>query len=452
MKRLPLVSIVGRQNVGKSTLFNSILKKNIAITYNFPGVTRDVLRFHVKKEDPKLEFILCDTPGLDIENTNDLTSSIIEISFKQLVESDLIIFVMDKNEITSYDHKLISLLKRDKRLHNKNIIYCINKSDSPEEDYDLDEFYRYGLSEVIPISALGRRNIKLLLEKLSFYLKDIKYSEDEKIDFRISFVGKPNSGKSSLLNAIVGESVSVVSDIPGTTRDPVNTIIQFNGQAIEILDTAGIRKSSKSAEKLEFYSYQRTLKTMESSDIVVHLIDAEKGVGEFDKKIFSYIRRAGKAMVLAINKWDLIPEKSNNTLKDYKDKMLSRFPALKDTPILSISAKTKQRIHKLLIECVRLHSKTTLKISTSKLNETIQKIFHSGKIEAMSKKKPRLYYSTQVSSSPFKLLFFVNDESLFQENLISYLRNQISKEFGLSGIFVEIELRVDKDKRRKEKK
>ncbi len=452
MKRLPLISIVGRQNVGKSTLFNAILKKNIAITHDYPGVTRDVLRFDVKKEDPEIEFTLCDTPGLDIENTNELSASIIELSFRQLVDSDLIIFIMDKNEITSYDHKLISLLKKDKRFQKKNIIYCINKSDSPEEDYDLDEFYRYGLTEVLPISALGRRNIKMLLEKIAFYLKDVKYSEAGKVDFRISFVGKPNSGKSSLLNVISGEERAVVSDIPGTTRDPVNLVIKFEGQSIEIMDTAGIRKSSKSAEKLEFYSFQRTLKTIESSDIVVHLLDAEKGIGEFDKKIFSFIRRAGKAMIVAINKWDLILDKSDNTFEDYKDKMHSRFPALKDTPILSISAKTKQRVHKLLLECVKLHAKTSLKVPTSKLNQIIKGIFESGKIEGMSKKKPKLYYATQVSSSPFKLLFFVNDMSLFKENLLSYLRNQIAKEFQLGGIFVEIELRSDRNERTKVKK
>ena len=317
--KVPIVSIVGRQNVGKSTLFNALLKKKVAITFDYPGVTRDIIRYPVEDDDGKLLYYICDTPGLDIENLNDLSASIIELSFQQLIDSAVIIFLMDKHDIREYDFKLISLFQSDKRFSEKNVIHCVNKSDDPKEDFDLEFFYKQGIKEVLPISALGRRNLKLLNEKIIYFIKEYPAFDPGKADLKVAIVGKPNSGKSSLLNALCGKNRSAVSELAGTTRDSVNSEIIFNNKKIEIIDTAGIRKqSSKTQDSVEFYSYTRAIKTIENADVVVHIFDATKGLGEFDKKIFALLRDKGKLFLIAVNKWDLIKEKDSNAFKEYR--------------------------------------------------------------------------------------------------------------------------------------
>ncbi len=445
MKTLPEVTIVGRQNVGKSTLFNLITNSRSAITHDYPGVTRDVIKVQVERAELSKPFILCDSPGLDIENVNDLTSSVIEVSFQQLLDSDIIIFMIDKNAITDYDHKLIELFLRDNRFTDKKFIYCLNKADNPDEDLDYEYFYKSGLTEILPISALGRRNIKLLYEKLDFYLKSVHRVGSVSIDFKIAIIGKPNSGKSSLLNAIIGFNRAVVSEIAGTTRDPINSIFKFNEKSIELIDTAGIRKQSKNSEdKLEFLSFNRTIKTIESCDVVIHLIDSVKGIGEYDKKIFSLVQEKGKPCILAMNKWDLIEDKSANTLEEYKQNLVDRFFMLKDIPMISISTIKKQRIHKLLEECMRLNEKTKTKISTSKLNADLRKWLSQTKLVSLSKRPPKLLYCTQISTSPFKIIFFVNDVDLFKPSLLSYLKKKLITEYSLIGVHVFIELRSDR--------
>ncbi|HMW05675.1 MAG TPA: ribosome biogenesis GTPase Der [Leptospiraceae bacterium] len=446
MKKLPVVSIVGRQNVGKSTLFNCFLKQKVAITHDFPGVTRDVLSHDIENENFIKPFTLSDTPGLDIENINDLTSSIIQISFEHLLESDIIVYVIDRNEILDYDSKLIKLFLTDKRFVKKNIICCVNKSDNPDNDFDLEYFYRLGLQEVIPISALGRRNLKILFDKINFYLAKVRMGEKQNTDFSICIVGKPNAGKSSFLNAILGYERAVVSEIPGTTRDTVHSVLKFEDMNILIVDTAGIRKNSKSSEELEFYSYKRTLQSIEDSDIVVHIIDASKGLGEYDKKIFAIIRKSGKPVVLAINKWDLIEDKDSNTFSEYKKDLISRFHPTAALPVISISAQKKQRIRKVLEECVKIHKKVNTKISTSKINQKLSEWMSEGKMGLQSKKLPRILYATQVSTTPFKLLLFVNHVDLFKKPLLSFIKNRITEEFQLNGVQVELEIRSDRKK------
>ncbi len=229
MNQFPIISITGRQNVGKSTLFNCLLKKNIAITHDYPGVTRDIIQQFVDKENYEKKFVLCDTPGLDVENINDLTANIIEAAFQQLLNSDIILYLMDRHQISEYDHRLLDLFKKDNRFTSKSVLYVVNKVDNPEGDYDLEDFYRLGLQEVFPISALGRRNISLLNEKINFFLKSsLSEKEENPIHYKVAVVGKPNSGKSSFLNSILGYKRSVVSEIAGTTRDSVNAIFAYN--------------------------------------------------------------------------------------------------------------------------------------------------------------------------------------------------------------------------------
>jgi GTP-binding protein len=446
LKKLPVVSIVGRQNVGKSTLFNCFVKQKLAITYDYPGVTRDVLSYEIDSENFIKPFTLSDTPGLDLENINDLTSSIIEVSFNHLLNSDLIIFVIDRNEIVEYDSKLIKLFLTDKRFVSKNIICVINKSDNPDNDFDLEYFYRMGLQEVIPISALGRRNLKLLFEKMNFYLAKARIGEKQNTDFSISIVGKPNSGKSSFLNSILGFNRAVVSEIPGTTRDTVHSTLKFEDKNLLIVDTAGIRKNSKSSEELEFYSYKRTLQSIEESDVIVHIIDATKGMGEYDKKIFAIIRESGKPVVLAVNKWDLIKDKDDNTFREYKKDLISRFYPTSAIPVISISALQKQRVRKVLEECVKVYEKVNTKIPTSKINQKLTEWMSEGKMGLQAKKPPKILYATQVSTTPFKLLLFVNHVDLFKKPLLSFIKSRIIEEFQLNGVQVELEIRSDRKK------
>ncbi|MCX7997507.1 MAG: ribosome biogenesis GTPase Der, partial [Leptospiraceae bacterium] len=433
---LPKVSIVGRQNVGKSTLFNTILKKKIAITHDYPGVTRDVLQILIDHEEIEKKFFLCDTPGLDIEDLNDLTSSIIELSFKQLLDSDVIVFLIDIKDIREYDFKLIRLFREDPRFQSKNIIYCANKADNPNEDYNFEILYKEGISEVLPISALGRRNIKLLLEKIIFYLKDVPNEHEvKKADFKIAIVGKPNSGKSSLLNAFLGYNRVAVSKLAGTTRDSINATIFHEGKQIEIVDTAGIRKiSKKTKDSLEFYSYTRAVKSIEEADLVIHLIDATKGIGEFDKKIFSMIYKQGKPLIFAVNKWDLIEDKDGRTFDTYKSLMIQRFHPASEVKVMSISAAQRQRVQKLLSECINLFEKTNLKIPTNELNKKLKGFLSEAKFAHNSKKVPKLLYATQVSSSPFKVILFVNHEDLFKTSVLNYLKKKIASAYQLQSI------------------
>jgi len=444
---LPKVSIVGRQNVGKSTLFNTILKKKKAITYNSPGITRDVLQILVDHKELGKSFYLCDTPGLDIENLDDLSQAIIELSFKQLLESEVIVFLIDYNDVREYDFKLIKLFREDKRFVNKNIIYCLNKADNPNASYDFEIFYKEGITEIIPISALGRWNIKLLLEKIIFYLKDQPIENTvQKPDFKVAIVGKPNSGKSSLLNAFLGYNRIAVSKTAGTTRDSVNAFIWHEGRCIEIVDTAGIRKQSKKSEdSIEFYSYTRTLQAIEEADIIIHILDATKGIGEYDKKIFSLIRKKGKPLLFAVNKWDLIQDKDGKTFENYKELMIGRFHPTTEVKVISISAIQKQRIQKLLSECILLYNKTSRKVPTNELNQKLRKWIEEGKFAVQAKKIPKLLYVTQISSSPFKLILFVNHKELFKASVLNYLKKKISLEYNLTGIPIFLEIRSQRD-------
>jgi GTP-binding protein len=440
MKGLPIVTIVGRQNVGKSTLFNALLRAQSAITENTPGVTRDVLQKLVERPEFKSAFYLCDTPGLDIENLDEINTEIIEISFEHLRRSDLIIHVMDHKDLRPYDHKLVDLLKRDEILKDIPVLSVVNKVDSDVDEYDLEPFYQLGLNEIVPIAATGRRNFGLLFDKINFLLPASNKKPEDPF-CRIAIIGKPNSGKSSLLNTFLGFKRAVVSEVPGTTRDSVHSQFMFQEKRIEIIDTAGIRRKSKGGESLEFYSYKRTLFALSEADVVILLIDAMKGLGEFDKKIFGEIQEMGKPMILAVNKWDAVKDKESNSWKAYQEKLESRLPILKERPITSLSATEKLRTHRLLEMTIELYTKSQKKLTTRALNDWLSKWGGKNKVQKASNRPPKVFYATQVSQIPFKLLFFVNDSKLFPSNVLAFYRKNIVSEFGLEGLSLEIELR-----------
>ncbi|WCL48379.1 ribosome biogenesis GTPase Der [Leptospira sp. GIMC2001] len=442
MKKPPIVTIVGRQNVGKSTLYNRLAGKAAhSITKNIPGVTRDVLEIFVDRDDLTGPILLRDTPGLDLDSLDEMSQSIIEVSMNHLSESDLIIHVMDKKDIQEYDHRLMELFRKDKVLRKIPTLVVANKADSEKEEMDLEDLFRIGVKEAIPVSALGKRNLGLVFEKINLLLPNHRDSGMLVPDLKIAIVGKPNSGKSSLLNAILGYKRAVVSEIAGTTRDSLNSYFKYKDKLAELTDTAGIRKKSKTAESLEFYSYKRTLRSIDESGLVVFLLDATKGVGDYDKRIFAYLEKSGKPVVIGFNKWDLIPDKTDKTLNNYKKDILSRFPAMTDKPIITLSAMTRQRVNSLLDKVWELDDRTKVKVSTSELNKKIKEWLSDGKIAMASKRPPKVKYATQVSALPFHVIFFVNSKELFTPNVLSYFRKKINSEFGLGGVPVKIEIR-----------
>lgn len=442
MKKPPIVTIVGRQNVGKSTLYNRLAgRKGHSITEDTPGVTRDVLEISVEREELDYPILLRDTPGLDIEDINDMSKSILEISTAHLKESDLILHVIDRKDVRDYDYKLLDYFRKDKDLSKIPILFVANKVDSEKDEIDLEELYRMGITEPIPVSALGKRNIGLVFERINFMLPSQGRSSTLKPDLKITIVGKPNSGKSSLLNAILGYKRAVVSEIAGTTRDSLNAYFQYKNKLAEITDTAGIRRKSRTAESLEFYSYRRTLKAMEESDIVVFLLDATKGVGEYDKRIFSYLEKSGKPVVIGFNKWDLIPDKTDKTLKEFKDMVVGRFPAMKNKPMLTLSALTRQRVSQLLDRVWDMQERAQVRITTGELNRKIKIWLSDGKVARASKRPPKVKYATQISAQPFHIVFFVNSRDLFSPNIISFFQKKFDQEYNLGGIPVKIEVR-----------
>jgi len=445
MKAPPIVTILGRQNVGKSTLYNRIAGKAAnSITDNIPGVTRDVLEVIVERDKVEGRFILRDTPGLDMEDANELSENVLEIAQNHLRESHLIIHVIDKKDIREYDYKLIEILRKDRTLSEIPVIHAINKVDSQKDEVDLEELYRMGIVEPIPISALSGKNLGLLLEKVNSLLPRKGRNIGLVPDVRVAIVGKPNSGKSSLLNAILGYKRAVVSEVAGTTRDSLNSYFRYKEKLISITDTAGIRRKSKFAQRLEFYSYKRALKAIDASEIVILLLDATKGVGEYDKRIFSYLEKLGKPLVIAFNKWDLIPDKTDKTYREFIEKVCDRLPALRNQSLITLSALTKQRVNSLLDRIIFIHNRLNLKIPTGELNRKLREWMNQGGFSTGLKRTPKVKYATQISTNPVRFVLFVNSIELFTPNILSYLKKKFDSEYNLEGIPVQIDIRDEK--------
>ena len=428
--KLPIVTIVGRQNVGKSTLFNSIIKEKKAIVDSHAGLTRDVLSYTVNH---KSSFTLSDTPGLDLPTDAQLSESIIENAKKHLTLTSVIIFLVEYPAPDKFDMQLCNTLRK----FGIPVIVAINKMDSNERLEELYNFYEMGFTEIIPISALRRKNIDMLIDKVISLLPSKKTTQIEP-DITISIVGKPNAGKSTLLNSFMGYERAIVSDIPGTTRDSVDDFFKYHEKLFKVVDTAGIKKNSKSAESIEFYSFRRTLSSINMCDVVIFLLDASIGLTEADKKIFDELIRAKKPTIIAVNKWDSIA-KDEKTFNNYKNQLIHKLYKTQDFPIISISAKDRQRTSKLLDISLELKEKSERKIETPLLNKTIAKILNSGKINQTGTAL-KIYYAAQINTSPVEFKFFVNNVSLFKKETLRYLEKALQKEFDLLGLPMIIHL------------
>ncbi|MBN1531636.1 MAG: ribosome biogenesis GTPase Der [Spirochaetes bacterium] len=436
---LPVVTIIGRQNVGKSTLFNTIIREKRAIVDAVPGLTRDVIAFTVSYGDAA--FMLNDTPGLDIRDTSQLSRSILDNTMAHLKRSSALILLMENPAPDSYDLELIEITRR----LSIPAIIAVNKMDNNECMENMPNFYELGYPDIIPVSALGRFNIRLLLDRVLELLPPGRGSVPVP-DLKLAIVGRPNSGKSTLLNSIIGFERSVVSDIPGTTRDSIDEHFMFQRKMIQLIDTAGIRRKSNIRENIEYYSLTRTIESIRQSDVVIHLIDALQGLTETDKKISDEILKAKKPIILAINKWDAV-EKDSKTFDEYRDLLQFKFYRSGDFPLISISAKEKTRIHRLMETALDLQARATTSIDTPRLNRFLEGLHKSRKLPQIGE-RIKVLYATQVGKNPPEFLFFVNNKELFRRDVARYFEKALQQEFHLLGVPITIRFEDRKKKKR----
>ncbi|WP_207694990.1 GTPase Der [Enterococcus sp. DIV0212c] len=427
----PTIAIVGRPNVGKSTIFNRIAGERISIVEDTPGVTRD--RIYATGEWLGREFSIIDTGGIDLsdEPFMDQIKHQAEIAIE---EADVIIFVASGREgVTDADELVAKILYRS----NKPVILAVNKVDNPEMRNEIYEFYSLGLGDPFPISGSHGLGIgDVLDEAVKHFSTEIEEEDEDTIKF--SLIGRPNVGKSSLINAILGEDRVIVSEIEGTTRDAIDTHFESEeGQKFLMIDTAGMRKRGKVYESTEKYSVMRAMRAIERSDIVLMVLNAEEGIREQDKKVAGYAHEAGRGIIIVVNKWDTI-EKETNTMRDFEEEIRDEFQYLDYAPIIFVSALTKQRLNKLpeLIELVSVNQ--NMRIPSALLNDVVMDAIAINPTPTDKGKRLKVFYATQVAIKPPTFVIFVNEEELMHFSYARFLENQIRKAFTFEGTPIKI--------------
>lgn len=430
-----IVCIVGRPNVGKSTLFNRLTGKRIAITEDTPGVTRD--RIYAEGEWLGKYFTLIDTGGLEPENEEIIMSNIKKQAEVAIDTADVILFVVDgKDGLSSTDIEIGNILRRS----GKKVVVACNKIDTSKTPDDIFEFYELGLGEPLVISAEQGLGIGDLLDEVVKHFpedRDTDYDEDL---IRVSVIGKPNVGKSSLINNILGEERVIVTNIPGTTRDAIDTYFNYGNDRYVFIDTAGLRRKRNVSEDIERYSVIRTLTAVDRSDICILVIDATEGVTEQDTKIAGYAHDNGKAIVIAINKWDLI-KKDDNIVLEFEKNIRKDLAFITYAPIVFISAITGQRVDKLLELVNLVNNNYSLRISTGLLNDIINEAVLMNQPPSDKGRRARIYYGTQVAARPPKFVIFINNKDLMHFSYVRYLENQVRNHFGFDGVPIKFEFR-----------
>lgn len=430
-----ILCIVGRPNVGKSTLFNRIVGKKIAITEDQPGVTRD--RIYAEGEWLGNHFTVIDTGGLEPEKEDTIMSNIKKQAQIAIETADVILFVVDGIEgLTSTDREIASILRKS----GNEVILATNKIDNPNKDTDIYEFYEIGFGEPMVISSEQGLGIGDLLDEIVKHFPKEKMDSEEDDVIKVTLIGKPNVGKSSLVNNILGEERVIVTNIPGTTRDAIDSHFQYKENKYIFIDTAGLRRKRSIDENVERYSVIRTLTAVDRSDICILVIDAMEGVTEQDTKIAGYAHDNGKAMIIAINKWDLV-EKENMTYREFEKKIRDALGFMTYAPIVFISALTGQRVPKLMDLLDIVNNNYNLRISTGVLNDIINQAVLMNQPPSDKGKRCRIYYGTQVSVRPPTFVIFINDKELMHFSYERYLENQIRTHFGFSGTPIKLEFR-----------
>lgn len=443
MKRKPIVAIVGRPNVGKSTFVNRLVGARHSIVDDLPGVTRDRIYFDVEWQNKG--FTVIDTGGIIPGDDDDIMVSIFDQAKLACEEADKIIFLVDGQAgINPVDYDIANILRQS----GKPIYLTVNKCDNPESLMMTSDFYALSVGEPIGISALhGSGGVGDLLELIT---EDFEVTEDEEKDSRIkiAIVGRPNAGKSSIVNALLNTDRVIVSDVSGTTRDSIDSYITYKDKEFIIVDTAGIRKKSKVDYGVEKFAVDRAIRSIRDCDVALLVIDAKEGISDQDKKISSIITEAGKGIIVAINKWDLIEDKKANTINHFEKELSAQIPFLSYAPKIFISAVTKQRLGQIFEESTKVFEQCTKRISTGLLNKVINEAYALNPPTSFKGKRLKIYYITQAAVQPPTFVLFVNNEELLKDSYKRYLENKLREAFGFFGTPIRISVRERKEKGR----
>lgn len=439
-KKKPIVAVVGRPNVGKSTLFNALAGEMISIVKDTPGITRDRIYADISWLD--MAFTLIDTGGIEPESSDIILSQMREQAQIAIDTADVIIFMTDvKQGLVDADAKVADMLRRSK----KPVVLVVNKVDSFDKYMaDVYEFFNLGIGEPHAISAANRLGIGDMLDEVTSHFDNTVTEEEEDDRIKVAIVGKPNVGKSSIINRLIGENRLIVSDIAGTTRDAVDTEIKYNGKEYVFIDTAGLRRKNKIKEDLERYMIVRTVSAVERAEIVVLVIDATEGVTEQDAKIAGIAHERGKAVIIAVNKWDAI-EKDNKTVKVFTNKVREVLSFMAYAEIIFISAVTGQRLPKLYETIDIVSENHSMRVATGVVNEIMAEAVAMQQPPSDKGKRLRLYYITQVSVKPPTFVIFVNDKELMHFSYTRYIENKIREAFGFRGTPLKFIIRERKE-------
>ena len=432
----PIIAIVGRPNVGKSTLFNRLVGGRVAIVDDTPGVTRD--RLYRDAEWQNVWMTIVDTGGIDmVEEEDTILGQVRMQAAIAMEEADLIVFVVDgKTGLTPEDKELALLLRKTK----KPVLVCVNKTDNFVNNYNAVEFYSLGFGEPLPVSSLHGMNTGDLLDAI---VEGLPKTPEEYIEpdvIRIAVIGRPNVGKSSLVNAIIGRQRTIVSEVPGTTRDAIDSPFKVNGQNYVIVDTAGLRKRKTVESGPERYSVIRALRAVDRSDVVLMVLDGSSGLIEQDKKIAGYADEAGRGLILVVNKWDLV-EKDQNTMVRMEKQLRQELGFLSYAPILFLSALTKQRVGKLPELVSFVAEQQNHRVTTGLLNEVLTRMMDLNPPPTDKGKRLKVFYCTQTGVKPPHFVFFVNNPDLMHFSYLRYIENQLRKNFGFEGTPIRMTVR-----------
>ena len=421
--KLPVVALVGRPNVGKSTIFNKIVGQKISIIEDTPGVTRD--RIYSEATYNNYKFNTIDTGGIDISNERFNDNIKVQASIA-IDEADIVLFVVDGKEgLTANDFVVRDMLRKAA----KKVIVVINKIDTNKSMENIYDFYELGFEYYIPVSGEHSIGFVELLDTVVSHFREYDYS-DEDTRLKFSVIGRPNVGKSSLINALLNEERVIVSDVAGTTRDAIDTTLKYNGEEFVIIDTAGMRKKGKIYENIEKYSLMRSMKAIDRSDICLLVINAEEGIIEHDKHIAGYVLEKGKGLIIVVNKWDTVSEES---IKDYTKKIRNEFQFLSYAPVVFVSALTKKRIHTIMPEVLKVSENIKREISTSVLNDVITDAYMLNIPPSYKGKRLKIYFTNQSGTKPPKFTFHVNNKELVHFSYERYLENKLRENFELEG-------------------
>ncbi|MES2615755.1 MAG: ribosome biogenesis GTPase Der [Bdellovibrionota bacterium] len=433
-----LIAIVGRPNVGKSTLFNRIIRERKSLVHDEPGVTRD--RIFARSEHEGEKFYLCDTGGFEPTSKDNIKIQLVEQAQMAIEEAECVIFVVDGREgLHPIDAELVKRLRKS----GKNFVVCVNKCDLPKDDFLAEEFRKLGVDQVFPVSAEHSRGVNNLLDAATAVFKDGSKQNTQSNDsssIKLAIIGRPNVGKSSILNRLVGETRSIVDDRPGTTRDAVDVELKYHGREVTIIDTAGIRKKSRMVDKLEKFSAFRSITCLEECDVAIMVIDARDGATEGDTRVAGYAFEMRKPILIVVNKWDLIEDKNTKTALNFKEKLDVDLRYLRYAPLIFVSALENLRVSKLIPQCLDLFDQSNRRFSTSQVNNALKDVLvkHTPPMLKNKSRRIKFYYATQVGVLPPRFVIFCSHPQDLHFSYKRYVENSLRETFEFTDVPISI--------------